>query len=122
MTKSQLKIKSEQEAIIKQSLLKIAKLPAVKKLQKIIDDAAGVIKNLKEECKHENATIEYSSNTGNYDLYEEYFVSARCKDCKLHEWGSTNSDKHIYDKWVALDIKYRYTERQRAEERAGENH
>lgn len=81
-------------------MLKIAELPSVKKLQKIIDDAAATIKSLKKECKHENAKVEYGANTGNYDPTSDcYWIIANCKDCGFYGNFDSHDEPAQYRKW-----------------------
>ena len=50
-------------------------------LDKEIDSCVDKLNKLKKTCSHENHIAEYGGNTGNYDLYEKYWVTVKCHDC-----------------------------------------
>lgn len=61
-------------------------------LDKEIDSYTEELNNVAKICPHENHTAEYDCNTGNYDLYEKYWVDVKCHDCGKRMWFY--SDEH----------------------------
>lgn len=57
-------------------------IPEVVALSKEIDLYIEKLEKLKNTCPHENHSAEYGGNTGNYDLYQSYWVDVECFDCK----------------------------------------
>lgn len=56
-------------------------IPELVALDKKIDSHLDKLNKLIDSCPHENHIAEYESNTGNYDLYESYWVNVKCHDC-----------------------------------------
>jgi hypothetical protein len=53
------------------------------RIQKNLDKWAGKLKSLRETCPHTAATVEYGSNTGNYDPMNNcYWKTFTCPDCR----------------------------------------
>jgi hypothetical protein len=52
------------------------------KIERRIEKANADLKNLQNECPHENVIKKYESSTGNYDPHNDSFwIEHRCIDC-----------------------------------------
>lgn len=105
MTKQELKRVRELKSIIVAADKKINRIAEVMDLNARIAAAEKEIKKLKKNCKHENVDIEYGGNTGNYDLYELYWVNVRCPDCDLYDSFDTEKHPDEYNYWCRFKTK-----------------
>ena len=55
--------------------------PEVAKILKKLKEKQDRLLEVLKQCPHENYKSENGSNTGNYDLYESYWVNVECLDC-----------------------------------------
>lgn len=72
--------------------------------KKDIEKLNNSIRKLKNTCLHENAISEPGANTGNYDLYESYWVTVECPDCGLYKTYDSEKNPREYIKFC--DRKY----------------
>lgn len=66
--------------------------PELVALEKEINACIDELQALRNTCPHEDHLAEYGGNTGNYDLYEKYWVRVKCHDCG--RYMTFYSDEH----------------------------
>ncbi len=88
-------------------------IPEVAELNNEIDSHLKQLKKLKANCPHENHLAWYGCNTGNYDLYEEYWVDVECFDCGENERYYSNQEEYE-KKWETDEIKAKKLKEQMA--------
>jgi hypothetical protein len=53
------------------------------KLQKLKQKLRDMTEKIQSECDHKNKTMEYKSDTGNYDPSQDaYWINHVCPDCE----------------------------------------
>lgn len=99
MTKSQLAKLQSNLDIIEAANAQIEEISEVKNLRTVIEHAHARNEQLRAACKHENADVQWMSNTGNYDGYQSHWVIIRCPDCYFNGNFDSEEEAEEYKKW-----------------------